>query len=125
MELGRSLEDYLKTILILNREHGTVHSVDVAAYLGYTKPSVSRAVKELKKKGYLECNQNTDLILSEKGENLARKIYERHRFFTNQLIEIGVKPETAEGDACRIEHELSDESFQKLKMLYAKESRYE
>ena len=111
-EIVRRLSE---AILILNNKLGTVRSIDVARQMNFSKPSVCHAVKELRKKGYLEMDSDNYLHLTERGFTLAEQVYERHRFFTNSLIEMGVDPETAEADACRIEHVISDESFQKLK----------
>lgn len=117
MKLGESLEDYLETIYILYKKQGYVRSVDVARYMNFSKPSVSHAVKELKNKGYLEMGTDCNLCLTEEGAAFARQIYERHCFFTEALISAGVNPELAEADACRLEHTISDESYQKLKEM--------
>ena len=115
MALTSSMEDYLEAVLILHQKHGSVRGVDIAVYLGVTKPSVSRAVKELSKMGYLLKEADGTLSLTHNGQKAAKQIYEKHRFFTERLIAAGVDPKTAETDACRIEHVISDESFQKLK----------
>lgn len=115
MNLGESLEDYLEAILILHRQKGYVRSVDVARYMNFSKPSVCHAVKELRKKGYLEMDSENCLHLNEKGLDLAQKVYERHCFLKETLIAAGVQPEQAEQDACRIEHVISEESYQKLR----------
>lgn len=120
MSLGRSGEDYLEAILILYQKTGCVHSVDVANYMNFSKPSICHAVKELRKKGYLQMNDDGSLLLTEKGTLVAEKIYERHRFFTQQLILAGVDPVTAEKDACEIEHIISDASYERLKEIYGK-----
>ena len=112
-------DDYLKAVLVLQEKYGTVHSVDVARYLGVSKPSVSRAVSSLSKRGFLYMSKDFTLHFTEKGRNLAEKIFERHRFFTAQLTAIGVDQATAEEDACRLEHAISDTSFQKLKAKLA------
>lgn len=101
--------------MILNNKLGTVRSVDVARQMNFSKPSVCHAVKELRKKGYLEMDSDNYLHLTESGIALAERIYEKHQFFTDSLIEMGVDPKQAEADACRIEHVISEESFQKLK----------
>lgn len=116
MILGKSLEDYLEAILILKNKKGTVRSVDVANYMGFSKPSISHAVKELRIHGFLKMDNNGLLHLTESGQAVAEKIYERHCFFTQYLIDIGVEPKQAESDACQMEHIISDESFQKLKI---------
>lgn len=115
MNLGESLEDYLEAILILHKQKGYVRSVDVARHMNFSKPSVCHAVKELRKKGYLEMDSEGYLCLNEKGMDLAQKIYERHCFFKESLIAAGVQPKQAEQDACRIEHVISEESYQKLR----------
>ena len=115
LKIGKSLEDYLEAILILKRKHGLVRSVDVARYMGFSKPSVSVAMKELRNKGYLKVDEEGSLVLTEEGLTMAEQVYERHRFFSDYLKEIGVDPETAEKDACQMEHVISEESFNKLK----------
>lgn len=115
MALSSSMEDYLEAILIIYNQHGNVRCVDIAVYLGVTKPSVSRAVKELSKSGHITKKADGTLSLTEQGLQLAEQIYEKHRFFTERLIAAGVEPELAEKEACRMEHSISVESFQKLK----------
>ena len=118
MALTPAMEDYLEAILMIKQQHGYVRCVDVAEQLGVKKPSVSRAVKELSKSGHLVKNTDGALFLTETGLQLAEQIYEKHRFFTEQLIAAGVDPKTAEQDACGIEHVISAESFQKLKKVF-------
>ena len=108
-------EDYLETILVLQKKLGMVRSVDVARYMEVTKPSVCHAVATLRDGGFLTMDEDHFLHLTDVGREVAEKIYERHCFFTEQLIAAGVDPKTAEADACRIEHIISDESFSKLK----------
>ena len=115
------MEDYLEAIYILFQKQGYARCVDVAEYLGVTKPSVSRDIKGLSKAKYLRKDANSILSLTSSGEQVAEKIYERHCFFTEQLIAAGVDPKTAEADACRIEHIISDESFSRLKEAAAQE----
>ena len=115
MKLHASGEDYLEAILVLKKKLGMVRSVDVARFMGVSKPSVCVAVSTLKDGGFLTMDEDHFLHLTDVGREVAEKIYERHRFFTEQLIAAGVDPETAERDACRIEHVISNESFQKLK----------
>ena len=110
-----SREDYLKAIYILHRDLGEVHSVDVANYLGISKPSVCQAVATLTSERYLDVDSKHVLILTRKGRKLAEDVYERNRFFFYHLIDIGVSRETAEEDACKMEHAISEESFRKLK----------
>ena len=115
MNLHASGEDYLEAVLMLQKKNGMVRSVDLARHMGFSKPSISHAVRVLRDGGFLTMDEDGYLHLTDAGREVAEKIYERHRFFTNNLIEMGVDPETAEADACRIEHIISDESFQKLK----------
>ena len=122
MKLYASGEDYLETILILHREMGMVRSVDVARHMDVSKPSVCHAVAVLQEGGFLAVDGDHFLHLTEQGRIIAEKIYERHRFFTDRLIEAGVDPKTAESDACRIEHVISDETFRRLKAKYQNES---
>ena len=122
MKLYASGEDYLETILILHREMGMVRSVDVARHMDVSKPSVCHAVAVLQEGGFLAMDEDHFLHLTEVGKEIAGKIYERHCFFTDRLIEAGVDPKTAEADACRIEHVISDETFRRLKEKYQSES---
>ena len=115
MKLHASGEDYLETILVLQKKLRIVRSVDVARHMEVTKPSVCVAVNTLKDGGFLIMDENHFLHLTDIGREVAEKIYERHCFFTEQLIAAGVDPETAEADACRIEHVISETSFEKLK----------
>ena len=122
MKIHASGEDYLETILILHREMGMVRSVDVARHMDVSKPSVCHAVAVLQEGGFLIMDEDHFLHLTEVGKEIAGKIYERHRFFTDRLIEAGVDPKTAEADACRIEHVISDETFRRLKEKYQREN---
>ena len=122
MKLYASGEDYLEAILVLKNKLGMVRSVDVARHLEVTKPSVSHAVATLKDGGFLTMDEDYFLHLTDIGREVAEQIYEKHRFFTERLIAAGVDPETAERDACRIEHVISDESFERLKAAAKPES---
>ena len=115
MALTSSMEDYLEAVLILYQKRGSVRGVDIAVHLGVTKPSVSRAVKELSKFGHIIKNTDGTLSLTDSGLQIATPIYEKHPFFTRQLIEAGVPKDIAAQDACRLEHVISEQSFQKLK----------
>ena len=115
MKIYASGEDYLETILVLQKKLGMVRSVDVARHMGVSKPSVCVAVNTLKDGVFLTIDENHFLHLTNEGRKVAEEIYERHCFFTERLIAAGVDPKTAEVDACRIEHAISDESFSKLK----------
>lgn len=121
MKLHASGEDYLEAILILHKQKGAVRSVDVARHMDVSKPSVSHAVTTLRDGGFLTMDEDYFLHLTDIGREVAEQIYERHRFFTERLIAAGVDPETAERDACRIEHVISDESFQCLKEAMSQE----
>ena len=120
-KLYASGEDYLEAVLVLQKEKGMVRSVDVARHLEVTKPSVCNAVATLRDGGFLTMDSDYFLHLTDVGREVAEQIYEKHRFFTDRLIEAGVDPETAERDACRIEHVISDESFQCLKEAMSQE----
>ena len=115
MKLYASGEDYLEAVLVLQRKQGMVRSVDLARHMGFSKPSISHAVGVLKNGGFLTVDDDGFLHLTVIGREIAEKIYERHLFFMEQLIAAGVDPKTAEADACRIEHIISDESFSRLK----------
>ena len=121
MRLHASGEDYLETILVLQKKLGMVRSVDVARHMEVSKPSVCHAVATLRDGGFLTMGSDYFLHLTDVGRAVAEKIYERHCFFTEQLIAAGVDLETAEADACRIEHIISDESFLRLKEAAAQE----
>ena len=115
MKLHASGEDYLEAILVLHKKTGMVRSVDVARHMEVSKPSVCHAVATLREGGFLTMDSDYFLHLTGVGREVAEQIYEKHCFFTDRLIEAGVDPETAERDACRIEHVIRDESFQRLK----------
>ena len=115
MALQESAEMYLETIYQLLQERGSVRSVDVAVSMGYSKPSVSRAVGLLKQGGYLLMDKDGSLTLTEAGLATAKKVYERHTILTGLLIRLGVSPETAAEDACKMEHVISDETFDAMK----------
>ena len=115
MKLYASGEDYLEAVLVLQRKQGMVRSVDLARHMGFSKPSISHAVGVLKNGGFLTVDDDGFLHLTVIGREIAEKIYERHLFFTEQLVFMGVDRNIAEQDACRIEHVISDESFQKMK----------
>lgn len=114
MKLHASGEDYLEAILLLERQKGAVRSIDIAEWLGVTKPSVSRAVSLLKSGGFISAKDNL-LHLTDTGRAVAEKIYERHCYFKQRLIDVGVDEKTTEKEACLLEHSLSDDSFNKIK----------
>ena len=115
MALQESAEMYLETIYQLLQQRGSVRSVDVAESMGYSKPSVSRAVNLLKQGGYLLMDKDGSLTLTAEGAAAAEKIYERHTILTGLLIHLGVSRETASEDACKMEHVISDETFEAIK----------
>ncbi len=118
MNIHESSEDYLEAILRLTEANGHVRAVDIANDLNYTKASVSRAMKLLRTDGYIEVEASGNIVLLEKGYAIAKRIYARHKYLTEFFIRIGVSPEVAAADACKVEHDLSDETFQKL-LMYA------
>lgn len=115
MQLQESGEMYLETILILSQTKPSVRSVDVGEYMGFSKPSVSRAVGLLRNGGFLTVRQDGGLVLTDLGKDVAEKIYERHTVLTDMLKRLGVPAKTAAEDACKIEHDISDESFNAIK----------
>ena len=121
MKLHASGEDYLETILVLQKKLGMVRSVDVARHMEVSKPSVCHALATLRDGGFLTMDEDHFLHLTDVGREVAERIYERHCFFTEQLIAAVVDPKTVEADACRIEHIISDESFDRLKEAAAQE----
>ena len=119
MSIHESGEMYLEAILVLSQKNGFVRSIDVSEYLGYSKPSVSRAVGILKKGNYIEVDKDGSLMLTESGKNIAEKIFERHTVLSKLLTKMGVSKETATADACKMEHAISDESFEAIKRYMA------
>ncbi len=115
MPLQESGEMYLETIYVLSKKSKDVHSIDVGEYMGYSKPSVSRAIGLLKNGGYVLMSKDGALTLTEEGKRIAQKIYERHTLITEFLVRLGVDPQTASEDACKIEHDISDASFEAIK----------
>ena len=118
MKLYASGEDYLEAILVLQKKLGMVRSVDVARHMEVSKPSVCHAVATLRDGGFLTMDEDHFLHLTDVGREVAERIYERHCFFTEQLITAGVDPKTAEADACRIEHIISQDSFEKIRRAH-------
>lgn len=119
MSVHESGEMYLEAILVLTRKTGFVRSIDVSEYLGYSKPSVSRAMGLLRQGEYIRVDTDGSITLTETGLAIAEKIYERHTVMTDLLIRMGVSQETAAADACKLEHAISDESFEAIKRLAA------
>lgn len=120
MKIRESAEDYLETILLLTQTNEHVRAIDIVHYLGYSKPSVSVYLKNLRLNGYISVDTNGYITLTEKGMAIASKIYERHQIITDILVKLGVSKEIALEDACHLEHAMSDESFDALKNYYIK-----
>jgi DtxR family Mn-dependent transcriptional regulator len=119
MEMHESSEDYLEKILMLQKRLGQVRSIDIVNELGFSKPSVSIAMKKLRENGYIEMDSENLITLTAAGATIARRIYARHKILTKLLVQLGVSQITAEKDACKIEHDISDESFVKIKKFLA------
>ena len=115
MHIQESGEMYLETIHVLSKKHGAVRAIDIGEYMGYSKPSVSRAMSILKSGGYINVDKSGFITLTDSGLDVANKIYERHTLIAAFLTLIGVSPETVGEDACRIEHHISEESFEAIK----------
>ena len=115
MKIQESAENYLETILVLHKRKGIVRSIDIANEMGFSKPSVSVAMKNLRLGGYIRVDDDGNITLLDKGREIAEKIYERHTLVSSWLTAIGVDPDIAAEDACRIEHVISNETFDALK----------
>lgn len=115
MNIHESAEDYLERILMLRLKNGMVRSIDIVRDLEYSKPSVSVAMKRLRENGYIEMDADGYITLLPPGEEIATRIYARHRMLTQFLMQLGVSPENAAADACKIEHDISEESYEKIK----------
>ncbi len=118
MKILESAENYLEAILMVREEKGAVRSIDVVNHLGFSKPSVSVAMKHLEADDLIRRDGDGYICLTESGEEIARMIYERHNLLTDIFIRLGVDPETAREDACKIEHDLSEETFESIKRVY-------
>ena len=115
MNIHESAEYYLERILMLRLKNGMVRSIDIVRDMDYSKPSVSVAMKRLRESGYIEMDVDGYITLLPAGEAIAARIYERHQLLTRFLVQLGVSPENAAADACKIEHDISDESYEKIK----------
>ena len=115
MNIHESAEDYLERILMLRLKNGMVRSIDIVRDLEYSKPSVSVAMKRLRENGYIEMDTDGYITLLPPGEEIASRIYDRHQLLTQFLLQLGVSPENAAADACKIEHDISDESYERIK----------
>lgn len=118
MGLFESGEDYLEAILMVSERKSEVHAIDVVNELGYSKPSVSIALKKLREQEYITIDESNHLHLTKKGLDIAKKIYERHKILTSILEKLGVDSDNAEADACKLEHDLSDVSWEAIKKYY-------
>ena len=115
MQIQESGEMYLETILVLTKKQNNVRSIDICEHMGFSKPSVSRAVGLLKNGGYIQIDRDGFITLTELGREIASKVYERHEILTRVLTDLGVSKEVASNDACKIEHVISDEAFEAIK----------
>ena len=118
VNIHESAEDYLEAILKLQEDHGMVRSIDIVHELGFSKPSVSIAMRNLRENGYIQMDDDGYITLMPPGEGIAQRIYDRHKLLTQVFIQLGVSPETAAADACKVEHDLSDETFEKIKASF-------
>ena len=123
MKIKESAENYLEAILMLSKQKGYVRSIDVANYLGFSKPSVSIAMKSFRTDGYVDVDSDGNITLSEKGMEIATKMCERHEIIARALISLGVSEATAYEDSCKIEHDISNESFEKIKSFLEKSAQ--
>lgn len=115
MKIQQSAENYLETIFVLTNRNGSVRSIDIANELGFSKPSVSVAMKSLRENGYIDVMGDGRILLLQKGKKIAEKLYERHTVLTKALVSLGISDETAADDACKIEHIISEETFNAIK----------
>lgn len=120
MQIKESAENYLETIFVLSQKHGSIRSIDVANEMGFTKASISIAMKRLREDEYIVVENDGAIYLTDKGKDIAARVYERHQLIAKILIALGVGEETAYEDSCKIEHDLSKESFEKIKEYYEK-----
>lgn len=123
MHIKESAENYLETILVIHNEKGYCRCIDISNRMGFSKPSVSVYMKNLREDGYVSIDNNGDITLTDKGREIAGKIYERHNVIAGFLIQLGTSEETAYQDSCKIEHDISEESFQLIKAQYYKNKK--
>ena len=120
MNIHESAEDYLESILMLKEQIGEVRSIDIVDKMNYAKPSISIAMKNLRESGYIEMDDNGYITLLPPGLEIAQRIYQRHRLLEKVLIAIGVEPKKAEDEACKIEHDIDDDTYDKIRLFYEK-----
>ncbi|MBQ1290904.1 MAG: metal-dependent transcriptional regulator [Lachnospiraceae bacterium] len=120
MNIHESAEDYLESILMLKEQIGEVRSIDIVNKMNYSKPSISIAMKKLRESGYIEMDDNGYITLLPPGLEIAQRIYQRHRLLEKVLIAIGVEPKKAEDEACKIEHDIDDDTYDKIRLFYEK-----
>ena len=125
MQILKSSEDYLEAMLMMSERHGYIRSIDIAAELGVTKPSVSYATKRLRENGYITMDREGLITLTDKGMAIASRMYERHKVLTELLTWLGVDPKVARTDACKMEHDMSDETFQAIKRHMSESMEHE
>ena len=125
MQILKSSEDYLEAMLMMSERHGYIRSIDIAAELGVTKPSVSYATKRLRENGYITMDREGLITLTDKGMSIASRMYERHKVLTELLTWLGVDPKVARTDACKMEHDMSDETFQAIKRHMSESMEHE
>ena len=115
MAVSEAIENYLETIYILSQQQNEVHAIDICSYLSYSRPTVSIVLRQMRENGLVTVNEDNHIFLTEKGMKIAAHVYERHKVLTRMLMMLGVSKETALHDACKIEHDLSDETFEAIK----------
>ena len=115
MAVSEAIENYLETIYILSKQHSEVHAIDICSYLSYSRPTVSIVLRQMREHGLVTVNEDNHIYLTQEGLAIAEHMYERHELLTNMLIRLGVSRETALRDACKIEHDLSEETFEAIK----------
>ena len=118
MKIKESAENYLEAILMIAKQKGSVRSIDIANELNFSKPSISVAMKHFREEGYINMDSEGSITLTDKGQAIAERVYERHQVIANLLIAIGVDKDVAYEDSCKIEHDLSDETFNKIKEFF-------
>ena len=123
MKIKESAENYLEAILMIAKQKGSVRSIDIANELNFSKPSISVAMKHFREEGYINMDAEGSITLTDKGRAIAERVYERHQLIAKVLIHLGVDDETAYEDSCKIEHDLSDKSFEKIKEFFEKSQK--